>query len=109
LLRNLPDLLIPEPLLRIDAPSGTVATVMRQGARTVVHLLHYSAERRAGNLDIIEDVVPLFDRPMSLKLPRAPKKVYLAPEESAVPFEYLAGRVNLRVPVIDGHAMVVFE
>jgi hypothetical protein len=26
-----------------------------------------------------------------------------------VAFEYLAGRVNLRVPEIRGHAMVVFE
>jgi hypothetical protein len=28
---------------------------------------------------------------------------------TAVTFEYLAGRVNLRVPEIRGHAMVVFE
>ena len=26
-----------------------------------------------------------------------------------VAFEYLAGRVNLRVPEVRGHAMIVFE
>lgn len=109
LLRNIIELLLPEPLLRLDAPTGTEATVMRQKNRTIVHLLHYSPERRTPNLDIIEDVVPLFDRPLSLKLPKPPRRVYLAPQQTDVPFEYLAGRVNLRVPVIDGHAMVVFE
>jgi hypothetical protein len=33
----------------------------------------------------------------------------MAPEGTDVPFEYLAGRVNLRVPEVRGHAMVVFE
>jgi hypothetical protein len=115
LVRNLLDRLLPEPLLRVDAPSSTETSVTRQGgrgkqgARTIVHLLHYPPERRTDKLDLIEDVVPLFDVPMSLKLDRAPKKVYSAPDEAPIPFEYLAGRVNLRVPEIRGHAMAVFE
>ena len=74
-----------------------------------MHVLYYPAERRTEKLDLIEDVVPLFDVPMSLKLDRAPKTVYSAPDETPVPFEYLAGRVNLRIPEVRGHAMVVFE
>ena len=77
--------------------------------RTIVHLLYYTAERRTEKLDLIEDVVPIFDLAMSLKLEKAPKRVYVAPEGTDVPFEYLAGRVNLRVPEINGHAMIVFE
>jgi hypothetical protein len=109
LVRNLLDRLLPEPLLRVAAPTGTETSVTRQGRRTIVHLLHYSPERRAENLDLIEDVVPLFDFPMSLKLDRAPRHVFTAPDETPVEFEYLAGRVNLRVPELRGHAMIVFE
>jgi hypothetical protein len=116
LVRNLLQRLLPEPLLRVDAPTSTETSVARQGkqggkpgGRTIVHLLHYSPERRTEKLDLIEDVVPLFDVPLSLKLPRAPKRVYSAPDESPIPFEYLAGRVNLRVPEVRGHAMIVFE
>ena len=109
LVRNLLDRLLSQPLLRVDAPSTAETTVTRQGKRTIVHVLYYSAERRTEKLDIIEDIVPLFDVPMSLKLDRPPKKVYLAPDGEAIAFEYLAGRVNLRVPEVRGHAMVVFE
>jgi hypothetical protein len=109
LVRNILARLLPEPILRVDAPMSTETGVARQGKRTIVHLLHYSPERRTEKLDLIEDIVPLFDVPLSLKLPRAPKRVYAAPDESPIAFEYLAGRVNLRVPEVRGHAMIVFE
>ena len=83
--------------------------MMRQKNRTIVHILQYAPQRRTQKLDLVEDIVPLFDVPLSVKLPKAPKQVYLAPEKRAIPFEYLRGRVNLRVPRVDGHAMVVFE
>jgi hypothetical protein len=109
LVRNLLEKLLPEPVLRLAAPAATEATVMRQGSRTIVHLLHYAPERRTEKLALIEDEIPLFDLPMSLKLAKAPRRVYLAPAQTPIPFEYLAGRVNLRVPAVRGHAMIVFE
>ena len=60
-------------------------------------------------LDIVEDIVPLHDVPMSLKLASAPKSVYLAPERSPLKFEYANGRASVTVPRVNGHAMVVFE
>ncbi|HEY8665776.1 MAG TPA: beta-galactosidase trimerization domain-containing protein, partial [Tepidisphaeraceae bacterium] len=109
LVRNMLSLLLPDPLLRVDAPTGLEATVARQGKRTIVHLLFYSPERRAQNLDLVEDIVPLFNIPLSLKLDRAPKRVYTVPDETPVEFEFLNGRVNLRVPEIRGHQMIVLE
>jgi hypothetical protein len=109
LVRNVIERLMPEPLLRVAGPTSLESSVMRQGKRTIVHLLYYVAERRTEKLDLIEDVVQIFDIPMSLKLEKAPNRVYLAPEGLDVPFEFLAGRVNLRVPEINGHAMIVFE
>jgi hypothetical protein len=109
LVKNLIDRLLPQPLLRVDAPTSTEATVMRQMNRTIVHLLQYCPERRTGKLDLVEDIVPLYDVPMSLKLAKKPKRVYSAPEEEEIPFDYSEGRVNLLVPEVEGHAMVVFE
>ncbi|MBC7783796.1 MAG: hypothetical protein H7144_08145, partial [Burkholderiales bacterium] len=113
LVRNVIDLLLKEPLLRVAAPTSCEATVMRQSinkpVRTIVHLLQYCPERRTDKLDLVEDVVPLYGVPLSLKLPKAPKSVYVAPQRLPLEFEYLAGRVNLRVPQVAGHAMIVFE
>lgn len=111
LVRNLVEKLLPDPLLRVKAPTSTEATVMRQEnpARTVVHLLQYCPERRANGLDLLEDIVPLHDVPVSLKLAAKPGKVYLAPEGQELNFSYAGGRVDVKVPVVNGHAMIVFE
>ncbi len=109
LVRNIINLILPEPLLRVAAPTSTEATITRQKNRTIVHLLQYCPERRTEKLDLVEDIVPIYQIPLSLKLPKSPKQVYLAPDRTPVDFEYLAGRVNLRVPEVIGHAMIVFE
>lgn len=104
------DRLLPNPLLRLDsAPTGLETTVMRQGERTIVHLLYYPAERRARNLDIIEDIIPLSALKVSLSLPEPPSTVYLAPDCTPLPFTYRTGRVELVLPELRGHAMLVFE
>jgi hypothetical protein len=46
---------------------------------------------------------------LSLKLGTRPRSVYLAPERTPVPFEYVGGRMNAVVPEVCGHAMVVVE
>ena len=109
LVRNLIDRLLPSPLLRVEAPTSTEATVMRQMNRTIVHLLQYCPERRTDKLDIVEDIVPLYDVPMSLKLAKKPKRVYSVPDEEEIPFDFADGRVNLLVPEVSGHAMICFE
>jgi hypothetical protein len=109
LVRNILDLLLPEPLLRVDAPTSTETSVMQQGARTIVHLLQYCPERRGEGLDLVEDIVPLYDVPMSLRIKKAPKRVYMAPGGQEVEFSYESGRVELVIPEVAGHAMVVVE
>jgi hypothetical protein len=109
LVRNLIELLMPDPLLTLTAPTSTEATIMRQQNRTIVHLLQYCPERRTATLDLIEDIVPLHDVPMTLKLAKKPKRAYLAPLEQPIPFTFKAGRVQILIPKIEGHAMVVFE
>ena len=67
LVEKLLDRLLPEPLIRLKAPAMAEATVTRQGRRTIVHILHYCPQRRTPGLDIVEDVVPVFDVELSLK------------------------------------------
>ena len=109
LVRNLLTHLLPTTLVQVEAPSGTEVTVSRQKGRTVVHLLYYSPERRVGELDIIEDIVPLYEIPMILRLARRPRRVYLAPSREPVDFIWDGITVHLQVPEIRGHQMVVFE
>ena len=109
LVRNVLERLLPEQLVRVEGPTSLEATVMRQGKRVIVHLLNYVPERRARDLDLVEDVVPLFDVKVSLKVGKRPRRVYMAPSGEAVEFGYEGGRVEMVVREVRGHEMVAME
>jgi len=106
---NALDLLLPQRLLTTDAPPTTEATVTRQGNRHVVHLVNYQPNRRGAHVEVIEQVVPLHDVSIGLRLDHAPSKVSVVPAGPDLAVEYREGRATTIVPVVREHAMVVFE
>ena len=108
LLRNALEILLPSPLLRRGGPSTLQVTVNAQPAhnRHIVHLLHYIPERRGQAFDIIEDVIPLYQIPLSLRIDKEVRAVNLVPQGQPIPFTCAAGRLELTVPQIVGHQMI---
>lgn len=104
-------LLLPDPMLTLDAPSTAQATMTRQSheRRTMVHLLHYIPERRGLEFDTIEDVIPIYDLALSFRVPEEPMCVYTAPSKALLPYQYENGRVLVTVPKVVGHQLVVAE
>jgi hypothetical protein len=97
--------LLPEPLVRVDGPVGVEASLTRQPGREIVHLLFYPALYGA----IIEDIVPLHNLPVALRMARKPQQVMLVPEKVALPFDYADGYCRFTVPELRGHAMIAVE
>jgi len=107
LVLNAIDILLPDPVIRVDGPSTILSTVNEQTdeGRKVVHLLHYIPERRGADFDVIEDVIPIFDIRVSVKSGQ-PAHVRCVPDGEDLSFEYKDGYVTFTVPKIDGHQMV---
>jgi len=53
--------------------------------------------RRTPDLDIIEDPVPLVEMPLAIRLPHSPKRVFLAPNERVLTFDYHNGSAHTRI------------
>ncbi len=100
--------LLPEPLVRAEAPTTVVMTLNEQPRerRWVLHALHYIPERRGQAFDVLEDVVPLRDVRVSVRSERAPRSVRLVPQGVALEHAHREGRVEFRIPEIAGHQMV---
>jgi len=109
LIGKLLDLLLPEPLLRVTAPSFVEATVTRQPRRHIVHLLSYAPVRRAPGLDIVEEASWVKEPAVALRRPKAPKRVTQQPEGTPLPCRYRHGYAEVTLPELSGHAMLVFE
>jgi len=111
LVANALDLLLPDPVLRVEGPSTLLATVNSQPDhnRWIVHLLHYIPERRGQAFDIIEDVIPLHDVRVSLKTPQRVKRIGRVLEGEVTDFSTEDGYTSVTVPEFRGHAMLCVE
>lgn len=110
-LRNALDLLLPEPLVQHNGPSTLQVTLNEQKAenRQVLHLLHYIPERRSQTIDIIEDVIPLYQLEISIRNPHQVKKVRLVPQEVEIPFAQEKEHILFTIPKVDGHQMIEIQ
>jgi hypothetical protein len=106
---NALNLLLPQRLLSVDAPPTTEATVMKQGERHVVHLVNYQPNRRGSHVEVIEEVVPVRDIRVSLRLSHQPSAAYTALDRQDLPLDYYEGVASVTIPIVREHAMVVFE
>jgi hypothetical protein len=108
---NALDRLLPEPLVRVEAPTGTLATLneQQQEGRWVLHLLYYVPERRCEGFDVVEDIVPLYEVPVSIRLEREVREVQCVPAGYQLPSDQAEGRARFTVPVVRGHQMVALS
>mgnify|MGYP005837573315 CR=1 FL=1 len=108
-----------------NLPSTARTTLMRQETegRYVLHLLYANTIARGANVnlspegcvydskrvEVIEDLLPLRDTEVVLRLPRAPRKVILEPQGQEIAFDVKNGAVRFRVDEFTCHQMVVLQ
>jgi hypothetical protein len=108
LIANAMGLLLGRRMVESDLPSTARLTVCDQDKRRIVHILHYPTERRS-QIDLIEDIIPLYNKTVEVKTGFKPSKVYLAPSLEAAEYTYQDGVVKAKVREIVGHQMLVLE
>jgi len=103
--------LLPEPLVRLEAPTTALATLNRQDdpARLVLHLLHYIPERRGAAFDVLEDVIPLHHVGVSVRAPGPVTAVRCAPAGDELPFETAGERVDFALPRLAGYQIISLD
>ena len=95
--------------LTVSLPALGITTLMDQkGAHRLVHHLLYATPVKRGNgIEVIEDIVPIYNIDVAVRPGKDIKKVYLAPQMTEIPFEQKDGVVSYRVEKVDNHQMVV--
>ena len=97
--------------LETNLPAQGVVTLTEQKSeqRFVNHLLYASPVKRGEKIEVIEDILPVYDVKVSLRIPYSVKKVYLAPQMVDIPFEIVNQVLSYTVPKVDCHQMVVVD
>ena len=99
--------------LEVDGPLAVEVRPFRQGGRHVIHLMNYisSGLRLWDSLGgpAAEDVVPVHDIAIRVRISGGPKRVFVASTKQALKYEVRDGMVSFTVPKVDVHEMVVIE
>ncbi|MFA7672747.1 MAG: beta-galactosidase trimerization domain-containing protein [Clostridia bacterium] len=95
-------------LISHDGPSTVLTTINHQPdmKRYVVHILNYIPERRCTDIDLIEDIIPLYDLKMNVRLPEDITCIRIVPEEKDIKFRTSGKGVSFRIDKVKGHCMV---
>ena len=99
-----------KPVLAVGMPSAGRVNLLHQPEqrRYVAHLL-YGPPLQRGRCLVIEDLVPIFNIPLELRVPQKIKRAWMPLEEMEIETAKSAGALRLVVPHVQCHQMVVFE
>ncbi|GAA6406582.1 hypothetical protein K040078D81_06990 [Blautia hominis] len=105
--------------LEVSLPDRGIVTLAKQISdhRYVSHLLFsYTSIRGEGHIgegaypmEVIEDIVPLYNVEMKVNLPEKITDVYLAPQGQSIPYSRADGGISFIVPEVNCHQMVVLD
>ena len=95
--------------LKTNLPAQGIVTLMKQSDRLICHLLYARPVKRGNGIEVIEDIVPIYNVELAIKTDKKINKVYLAPQKEDIDFTYENGYISVKLDKIECHQMVVFE
>ena len=116
--------LLPDKTLETSLPAQGKATLQHQlnAHRFVLHLLYAAPVKKGINIEVIEDIVPMDETHISLRLqpgaaatgrhrqlPCVVKHIYLAPQMKTLTWSEQDGLLQFQVPRWECHQMVIIE
>ena len=110
LFRNVLDLVHQNPMIKVNLPSSGRVNLLHQpeSNRYVVHLL-YAVPIQRGIAQVIEDMVPLYDITVKIKLPEKVSRVYTIPDNEELRITKKDGYLEVVIPKLLCHQAVVYE
>lgn len=110
-LKTIEKLLNGEKIIKVDLPSYAVVTLTSQEEknRLVMHALSVCPIKRGNGVEVIEDIVPLYNKTFSIKTNKEIKKVKLVPENKEIDFTFDGKKVTFTLKEINLKQVVVLE
>lgn len=102
-------LLKDEKTLCTTLPSLGVASVSVGAEHTAVMLAYAPTKPRGEGIEVIEDLPALVDTSVTLKLDKAPSRVFLPLTDEELPFTYEKGKLTFTVPRFECSTLAIIK
>jgi len=101
--------LLPKPMVELPGDPPVDVTVTRLDGHLAVHLVNTGGPHADRTVDTFEQVPPLVPLEVHVRTSRRPERVLLQPGSRHLPFHYRDGAVEVALPRLDLHEIVVIE
>ena len=94
--------------LTTNLPAQGVVTLMKQSNREVLHALYATPTKRGNNVEIIEDLVPIYNTEFSIKTDNV-KSVTVVPENKVLDYTYENRTLKFSIDKFTCSTVIVIE
>jgi len=101
--------LFPEPVIEVKGSHYVDITLNRIHGKLTVNLINTSGPHGDPNIHVFDEIQPVGPLTVSIRMLEAPLKVYLEPDHRQVDYSYRNGKVELVLPALAIHDILVME
>ncbi len=109
LVKNALDMIIEDKVLIVEVAISVEVSLLEQDNNWIVHLVNYHSEKRGEGREIIEEIPVVTDIKVRVKKTFEPARIYLAPSEEEIEYSEENGYLEVTVPSLHIHQMIVIE
>jgi hypothetical protein len=95
--------------IKTTLPAQGIVTLTRQSNRYIIHMLYAVPVKRGINIEVIEDIQPIYQVEAQINVKEKIKRVYLAPQNLDIEFAQEKDVVTIIIPQISIHQMIIFD
>ena len=115
IVRSMLDAFLPDRAVRVHGPGWIEVGLLQQARsgdrseRLIVHLTAYQPRRTFQSVPHVDQSWPVVGVGLDLRVSDPPTAVYLAPDRTSVPFVTQNGRLEIALPPLGVHTVLVVE
>ncbi|HPH18013.1 MAG TPA: hypothetical protein PLE32_04530, partial [Haliscomenobacter sp.] len=97
------------PIVEVQGSKLVHVTVNDLKGKLAINLINAGGNHNSDKVYTYDELPPLTDLSLKIRLPKKPLKIVQQPEHKPLPFTYANGVATLKVPKLGVHSIVVVE
>ncbi len=99
--------LFPKPMVEVKGSSDVDVVVNRLGGKLAVNLVNTAGPHQTE--PILDSIPPVGPLDITIRTPKEPARVTLEPGGQPLPFQYRDGEIQLTLPRLEIHSIIVVD
>jgi hypothetical protein len=101
--------LFPAPMIELEAPPCVEVSLRKDDGKVMIHLANMAGMQVSNQYAVVDFIPSVGPLELSVLLDKEPQKVSLVPAESDISWHWSGGKLQVTIPKLDIHGVIVVE